>query len=203
MKDYDTIVLYHPDKANVVADALSQMTIGSVFNLDEAKKDLERDVHRLAMLGVRLESSPDGGSIVNHNSESSLVVEVKSKQHLDLGLMELKESVLDKFNESLSSGWDAVLRYQGRLYVPDVDGLRDRILEEARRSLYLIHPGSTKMYHDLREIYWWEGLKRDIEEFVAKCPNCQQVKAEYQKQVAYYKGSEFLLGSGETSIWTL
>ena len=68
-----------------------------------------------------------------------------------------------------------------RLCVLDVDGLRDRILEEARRSLYLIHPGSTKMYHDLREIYWWEGLKRDIEEFVAKCPNCQQVKAKLQK----------------------
>ena len=74
-----------------------------------------------------------------------------------------------------------MLRYQGRLYVPDVDGLRDRILEEARRSLYLIHPGSTKMYHDLREIYWWDGLKRDIEEFVAKCPNCQQVKPEHLK----------------------
>ena len=74
-----------------------------------------------------------------------------------------------------------MLRYQGRLYVPDVDGLRDRILEEARRSLYLIHPGSTKMYHDLREIYWWEGLKRDITEFVAKCTNCQQVMAKNKK----------------------
>ena len=74
-----------------------------------------------------------------------------------------------------------MLRYQGRLCVPDVEGLRDQILKEARRSLYLIHPGSTKMYHDLREIYWWEGLKRDIAEFVAKFPNCQQEKAERQK----------------------
>ena len=41
--------------------------------------------------------------------------------------------------------------------------------------------GSTKMYHDLREIYWWEGLKRDIAEFVSKCPNRQQVKAEHLK----------------------
>ena len=37
------------------------------------------------------------------------------------------------------------------------------------------------MYHDLREIYWWKGLKRDIAEFVAKCPNCQQVKVEHLK----------------------
>ena len=74
-----------------------------------------------------------------------------------------------------------MLRYQGRLCVPDVDGLRDRILEEAYKSRYSIHSGSTKIYHDLREIYWWEGMKKDIQKFVARCPNCQQVKVEHQK----------------------
>ena len=81
-------VLYHPDRANVVADALSRMTMGSVSDVEEAKKDLVKDVHRLARLGVRLEDSPYGG-MVHHNFESSLVVEVKSKQHLDQPLMEL------------------------------------------------------------------------------------------------------------------
>ena len=74
-----------------------------------------------------------------------------------------------------------MLKYQGRLCVLDVDGLRDRILEEAHGSRYSIHPGSTKMYHYLREIYWWEGLKKDIAEFVAQCLKCQQVKAEQKK----------------------
>ena len=100
MKDYDTSVLYHPEKANVVADALSRMTMGSASYIDEAKKDIEREVHRFSRLGVRLESDPDGGAVVHRNSESSLVVVVKFKQHLDLALMELKESVLGKFNES-------------------------------------------------------------------------------------------------------
>ena len=95
--------------------------------------------------------------------------------------MELKEFVLIKLNESFSLRGDGVLRYQQRLCVPDVDGLRDRILEEAHGSHYSIHLGSTKMYYDLGEIYWWEGLRRDIAEFVAKCPNCQQVKAKHQK----------------------
>ena len=63
-----------------------------------------------------------------------------------------------------------MLRYQGRLCVPDVDGLRDRIFEEAHGPRYSIHPGSTKIYHDLREIYWLEGFKKGIAEFVAKCP---------------------------------
>ena len=174
-------VLYHPEKANIVADALSRMSMGSISHLDEAKKDLSREVHRLARLGVRMESAPDGGAIVHHNSESSLVVEVKSKQHLDLALMDLKESVFGKMNESFSLGGDGVLKYQGRLCVPDVEGLRVQILTEAHGSLYSIHPGSTKMYLDLREIYWWKVLKIDIAEFVAKCLNCQQVKAEHLK----------------------
>ena len=59
------------------------MTMGTVTHIDEAKKDLAMEVHRLAMLRVRLESSPDGGAIVPHNFESSLVDEVMSKEHLN------------------------------------------------------------------------------------------------------------------------
>ena len=74
--------------------------------------------------------------------------------------MEFKESVHGKFNDSFSLG--GVLRYQGRLCVPDVDRFKYRILEEAHVSRYSIHPGSTKMYLELTEIYWWEGMKKDI-----------------------------------------
>ena len=102
-------VLNHPGKANVVADALSQMSMGSVSHVDDGKKDLVKDVHKLDLLGVRLEDSPEEGFMVHHNSESSLVVEVKSKQHLDLLLMELKESVLSISTESFYLG-DEVLR---------------------------------------------------------------------------------------------
>ena len=101
---YDTSVLYHPDKVNVVVDALSHMTMGSVFHVEEAMKYVVKDVHRLAHLGVILEDSPNGGFMVHHNSESSLVVEVKSKQQLDQPLVELKKSVLGKLNEAFSLG---------------------------------------------------------------------------------------------------
>lgn len=43
-----------------------------------------------------------------------------------------------------------------------------------------MHPGGTKMYRDLREFYWWPGLKREVTDFVSKCLTCQQVKAEHQ-----------------------
>ena len=104
LKDYDMSVLYHPGKANVVADALNRMTMGSVSHIYEAKKDLVKNVHRLARLGVSFEGSPNGGVMVYQNAKSSLVAEVKPKQHLHQSLMELKESVLGKINESFSLG---------------------------------------------------------------------------------------------------
>ena len=65
--------------------------------------------------------------------------------------------------------------------VPNVDELREEIMEGAHFSAYSIHPGSTKMYHDLKDTYWWNGMKRDITEFVSKCLTCQQVKLEHQR----------------------
>ena len=94
--------------------------------------------------------------------------------------MELKESVLGKLNESLTLG-AGVLRYQERLCLPNVDDLRTWILEEAHSSHYSIHSGSTKMFHDLREVFLSDRLKRVIEKFVAKCPNFQQLKVEHLK----------------------
>ena len=88
------------------------------------------------------------------------MVDVKVKQHLDPILMELKDSVFGKFVEAFSQEGDGVLRYQGRLCVPDADDLRRKILEEAHASRYCIDPRATKMYHNLREIYWWDSLKR-------------------------------------------
>ena len=62
--------------------------------------------------------------------------------------------------------------------IPNIDDLRNWILEEAHRSRYLIHPGSTKMYHDLSGVFLWDGFENDIANFVAKCAKFQQVKSE-------------------------
>ena len=56
---------------------------------------------------------------------------------------------------------------------------------EAHFSRYSIHPGSTKMYQDLKNMYWWNDMKKSIAEFVAECPNCQRVKVEHQKPRGY------------------
>ena len=97
--------------------------------------------------------------MIHHNYDSSLVVEVKSMQHLDPLLIELKELVLCKLNESFSKGGNGVVMYQAILCVPDFEDLRNRILEQANGSRYSIHLGATKMYHYLTEVYWWDCLK--------------------------------------------
>ncbi|KAL5564584.1 hypothetical protein UlMin_027748 [Ulmus minor] len=66
-------------------------------------------------------------------------------------------------------------------YYEDCNKIRMAILEEAHKSRFALHPGSTKMYQDLRRQYWWRGMKRDVAQFIAKCMTCQQVKAEHQR----------------------
>ncbi|KAH0642150.1 hypothetical protein KY290_033750 [Solanum tuberosum] len=149
LKDYDMSVHYHPSKANVVADALSRLSMGSVAYVEEERNELAKEVHRLARLGFRLMSISDSGVTVHNGSKSSLVMEVKENQVSDPILLQLKGAVHQHRVEDFSQGEDGVLRYQGRLYVPKVGELRQQIFAEARNSRYSIHPGATKIYRDL------------------------------------------------------
>jgi len=74
-----------------------------------------------------------------------------------------------------------------------VDGILERIMAESHTSRYSVHPGFKNMYYDLKEVYWWNDMKRNVADFVAKCPNYQQVKAEHQVIVdRLTKSSHFL-----------
>ncbi|KAH0670766.1 hypothetical protein KY290_026160 [Solanum tuberosum] len=148
LKDYDMIILCHPGKANVVVDALSRISMGSTAHFEEDKKELAKHVHRLARLGVRLMDSTQEGVMVMNGVESLLVSEVKVKQDQDPISLELKANVHKQKVMAFEQRRDGVLRYQGRLCVPRVDELQDKIMEEAHSSRYSIHPGSTKMYRD-------------------------------------------------------
>ncbi|GAB2270898.1 hypothetical protein Dimus_038886 [Dionaea muscipula] len=76
---------------------------------------------------------------------------------------------------------DGLLRFRDRVCVPDDSVLREELMTEAHCFWFSIHPGSTKMYRDLREHFWWSGMKRVIAEFVSRYLTCQQVKIEYQR----------------------
>ncbi|XP_070034392.1 uncharacterized protein [Nicotiana tomentosiformis] len=78
-------------------------------------------------------------------------------------------------------------------------GLRQQIMGEAHYSHYSIHLGATEMHHDIRVIYWWDRMKKDIEEFVSQCPNCQQVKIEHQKPGGLLQAIEISTCKWETN----
>ena len=76
---------------------------------------------------------------------------------------------------------DGIRYFDGRLWVPRYGDLRSLVMNEAHKSRYSVHPGSDKMYHDLKILYWWPNMKADIATYVSKCLTCSKVKVEYQK----------------------
>nr|GEY47263.1 putative reverse transcriptase domain-containing protein [Tanacetum cinerariifolium] len=76
---------------------------------------------------------------------------------------------------------DESLYFLDRIWVPLVGGVRIIIMDETHMTRYSVHPGADKMYHDIRNIYWWPGMKRDIAIYVSKCITCSKVKAEHQR----------------------
>ena len=71
--------------------------------------------------------------------------------------------------EPVEKGYDGVIRFKDNLCVPFNDKLRNEVLQEAHHSRYTIHPRVTKMYQDMKRMYWWQGMKKDVTEFVDKC----------------------------------
>ncbi|GKD32243.1 putative reverse transcriptase domain-containing protein, partial [Tanacetum coccineum] len=76
---------------------------------------------------------------------------------------------------------DGSLYFLDRIWVPSVRGTRMIIMDESHKTGYSVHPGVDKMYHDLRDMYWWPGTKRDIATYASKCLTYSKVKAEHQR----------------------
>ncbi|GJT30471.1 putative reverse transcriptase domain-containing protein [Tanacetum coccineum] len=91
-------------------------------------------------------------------------------------------AVLQKgLDEMIEQRSDETLYYLDRIWVPLKGEVRTLIMDEAHKSKYSVHPGADKMYYDLRDRYWWPGMKKDISEYVSKCLTCLKVKAEHQR----------------------
>ena len=68
-----------------------------------------------------------------------------------------------------------------RIWIPKFGNLQNLVMDEAHKTKYSVHPGSDKMYLDLKKHYWWPNMKAEIATYVSKCLTCSKVKAEYQK----------------------
>ncbi|GJR11856.1 putative reverse transcriptase domain-containing protein [Tanacetum coccineum] len=152
LSDYDCVIRYHPGKANVVADALS-------------RKDKEPIRVRALVVTVH-----------NNLPEQIRNAQVEACKEENIGA----EGFCGK-EEPFKVISDGTKCLKGRVWLPLFGGLRGLIMLESHKSKYSIHPGSDKMYHDLRKLYWWPNMKADIATYVSKCLTCAKVKAEHQK----------------------
>jgi hypothetical protein len=78
---------------------------------------------------------------------------------------------------------EGTLWFKGSLVVPKKEALKRKILDEAYTSRYSIHSGSSKMYHKLRQQFWWMIMKHEMTRYVSECNTCQKVKADYMKSI--------------------
>ncbi|XP_070032690.1 uncharacterized protein [Nicotiana tomentosiformis] len=175
LKYYDITILYYPRKNNIVADAFSRKTesMGSLAYLPVAKRRLVMYFQALANQFMRLDMSEPTRIISCVVPQSSLLDHIMAHQFHDPHLLVLKEMVQCGSAQEVVIGDDGVMWLKGRICVPNIDVLRYFILEEAHNSHYSIHIGVMKMYHDLKQHYQWERMKKDIVAYVFRCLNCQ------------------------------
>ncbi|KAL8134563.1 hypothetical protein AgCh_009545 [Apium graveolens] len=173
IKDYDCEILYHPGKANVVADALSSKErLKMIISSEELIRDFKK-------MEIEVKVTRAG---------TEKLFEIAMQPELWEKIRLCQEKVINEGRESMTGEENhaerddkGIMRYSYRIWVSNVQELKDEILDESHSSRYSIHPGSTKMYRDLKEYYWWPNMKRDVAEWVSKCLTCQRVKAEHQR----------------------
>jgi hypothetical protein len=171
IKDYELEVHYHPGKANVVADVLSRK--GHCNYLSAVRSTGEESSTRVL---------PDL-SLFNITLTPALRGEIIAAQKNDAGMARIKRRIQEGDPKVACFREDAegILWFKDRLVVPKKEALKRKILDEAHTSRYSIHPGSIKMYHDLRQQFWWTRMKRETARYVSECDTCRKVNADYMK----------------------
>ncbi|GJZ92982.1 putative reverse transcriptase domain-containing protein [Tanacetum coccineum] len=160
--DYEYEIRYHPSKANVVADALSRK--------ERVKRRRVRAMAMTIQSGIR-------GMILSAQGEAFKQENILLER-------------LHGLDQQMERREDGSLYFLDRIWVPLVGGVRTIIIDETHKTKYSIHLGADKMYHDLRDMYSWSGMKRDIAIYVSKCLTCSKVKAEHQRPLGLLQQPE-------------
>ena len=156
-------------KANVVADALSRKSRGALASIASREWQM---LETMGQFGLQYSKQAQGtlGSLVATPSLLSRVIE---SQGQDAKILSIRDRVQSSTGDE---GWtvhaDGSLRYKGRVVVPQLTNLREKILKEFHCSQFVVHPGGTKIYQDLHRQYYWSGKKRHVGDFVRRCLTC-------------------------------
>nr|GEZ11562.1 hypothetical protein [Tanacetum cinerariifolium] len=145
----------------------------------EFQNEKEHEEHLKAILGLLNEEKLRGKHVDPAKIESikdlaSPKTPTEIRQFLGLAGTDIPK-------ERLKPRADGTLCLNGRSWLPCYGDLTPVIMHESHKSRYSIHPGSEKMYQDLKKLYWWPNMKADIATYVSKCLTCMRVKAEHQR----------------------
>ncbi|GJU20469.1 putative reverse transcriptase domain-containing protein [Tanacetum coccineum] len=165
LSDYDCDIRYHPGKANVVADALSRKEREPPLRVRALVMTISLDLPKQILNAQTEARKPE--NIKNEDVGGMLVENAKNPEAIRM--------------EKLEPRADGTLCLNGRSWLPCYGDLRTVIMHESHKSKYSIHPGSDKMYQDMKKLYWWPNMKADITTCVSKCLTCAKVKAEHQR----------------------
>jgi hypothetical protein len=198
----------------LVADALSRKSYMNATMVSRMPRELYKEFEQLNLGFV---AHTEG---ITMEVEPTLEKEIRNGQLEDPKIQEIKEMIEAGKAPDFTEYEHGTMWFRKRICVPDVDHLHEKILQEAHDSDNSIHPGSSKMYHDVKERYWWYSMKHDVATHVALCDLCQRVKAEHQRpagllqslKVLEWKweeiGMDFIMGlprtrDGYDSIWVI
>ncbi|GJU20988.1 putative nucleotidyltransferase, ribonuclease H [Tanacetum coccineum] len=153
-------------------DVMNAEIQSMIDNMWKIIRDLER-------LDIELCVRGQNGFWASLRVEPNLISQIKTAQKDDGEIWAIIQNIDQQTEFRVDD--DGILWQGTKLCVPEDPTLREALMTEAHSSPFSIHPGSTKMYHDLKQHFWWSGMKRDVATFVSKCLTCQQVKIEHQR----------------------
>jgi hypothetical protein len=145
IKDYELEIHYHPDKANVVADALSRKSQVNMLAAHPIPYEQAKEFDRLSLgflnntQGVTVELEP------------TLEQDIRKGQKYDEKINEIRQLIMEGKCPDFREDAEGVVWFKDRLCVPDIKSIWELILKEAHETTYCIHPGSEKMYQDLKK----------------------------------------------------
>jgi hypothetical protein len=166
---------YHPGKANVVADALSRKASSHCLTMKTSDITLCQEMEKLNLGMIQHET------LNQLKLESVLLQRIINAQRSDEGMKHIHEKIKVGKANCFRKDDQGIVWFNNRIVVPKNDDVRQQNLDEAHLSRYFIHPRSTKMYHDLKQHYWWTKMKIEIARNVARCDTCRRVKAIHMK----------------------
>ena len=199
-----------------MADALSRKASCSCISATAVHATLCQEMEKLNLAIV------SEGTLANITLTPTLRDRIVEAQKNNAGMEKIRQRLMgnDPKAACFHQDGERVLWFNNRLVVPKDLELQKQILEEAHLSRYSIHPGSNKMYQDLRQRFWWNRMKREIAKYVYECDTCRRVKASHLRSAGPLQplsipswkwediSMDFIVGlpktsKGHDSIWVI